>query len=207
MRMRNFAKFLAFVAVVLCIIGAVLKTWFVAIVEIGHNGMAPTLVAGDTVVLWRDASIEHGDIVLCHHPTDTTRWVLGRVVGRNGTQLSVVRGQLTVEGRVPPTDLREEVDFLDRGDGERVRMRFGVEHLGNDEHFVFARTDRPMRMRPTGDYDGLYLLGDNRTYTGEDSRTFGPIAESTCVGQIFMRIWASPESPAEVGNGDFDIID
>lgn len=207
MRKRNFAKFAVVVLVVLGIIGAILKTWYLDVVEIGHNGMAPTLIAGDTVLLWRSAAVEHGDVVLCRHPTDTARWVLGRVVGRNGTELAVVRGQLTVEGHVPPTDFREEVDFLDRGDGERVRMRYGWEHLGNDEHMIFLRADREMRMRATGGYDGLYLIGDNRTYTGEDSRTFGVIAESACVGQIFARLWASPESPAETGNGDFDIID
>lgn len=207
MRMRNFAKFAAVVVVVLCIIGAVLKTWYIEVVEIGHNGMAPTLIAGDTVLLWRNASIEHGDVVLCHPTTDGTRWVLGRVLGRNGTELEVVRGQLTIEGHVPPTDFRDEVDFLDRGDGQRVRMRWGVEHLGNDEHMIFLRTDRQMRMRATGDYDGLYLMGDNRTFTGEDSRTFGPVTEGSCVGQVFARIWASPESPVETGNGNFDFID
>jgi signal peptidase I len=207
MRMRNFAKFAVGLIVVLGTIGAVLKTWYVDVVEIGHNGMAPTLIAGDTVLLWRNASIEHGDVVLCHHPTDTTRWVLGRVLGRNGTELEVARGQLTVEGRVPPTDFREELDFLDRGDGQTARMRWGWEHLGNDEHMIFLRTDRQMRMRATGDYDGLYLIGDNRTFTGEDSRTYGVIAEHTCVGQIFARLWASPDSPVETGNGDFDFID
>jgi signal peptidase I len=207
MRLRNFLKFALFVAVVLGIVGAVLKTWFIEIIEVGHNGMAPTLVAGDTVVLWRNADIAHGDIVLCRHPQDETRWVIGRVLGLNGTQLDVVRGQLTIEGHVPATDWREEVDFLDRGDAQHYDMRFGWEHLGNDEHMVFTRTDRQMRMRATGDYDGLYLLGDNRTYTGEDSRTFGTIAEGTCIGQIFLRLWASPESPVETGNGDFDILD
>ncbi len=206
MRKRNFAKFAAFVVVVLCIIGAILKTWYVEVVEVGHNGMAPTLIAGDTVLVWRNASIEHGDVVLCHHPTETTQWVLGRVIGRNGTAISVVRGQLTIDRTVPATDYHDDIEFVDRADGDRVRTRWGWEQLGNDQHPVFLRSDRPMRMRATGDYDGLYLIGDNRTYAGQDSRTFGPVDETTCIGQVFVRIWASPESPVEVGNGNFDMI-
>ena len=206
MRLRQFAKFMVLVLGVLGIIGAVLNTWYVDIVEVGHNGMAPTLIAGDTVLVWRNAAIDHGDVVLCHDPRNPAGWVLGRVLGRNGTALAVVRGQLTIEGRVLPTDYRDDVDFVDRADGNRVRMLLAWEHLGNDDHMTFARSEHVVRMRPTGDYDGLYLIGDNRTYGGQDSRTFGPVSETSCQGEVFLRIWASPDTPAEIGNHDFEFI-
>ncbi|MCZ7679215.1 MAG: hypothetical protein M5U28_10860 [Sandaracinaceae bacterium] len=53
---------------------------------------------------------------------------------------------------------------------------------------------------------GLYILNDNRTYVGEDSRTFGEVTPSTCVGRVFMRLTAAP-SPAEIGNAPLDVIE
>ena len=36
--------------------------------------------------------------------------------------------------------------------------------------------------------DHLLMLGDNRQFS-KDSRVFGPIAEDTIVGRVFVRIW------------------
>lgn len=206
MRGQNL-KFLAVVLVVVGVIAGVLKTWFVDIVTVGHDGMAPTLVAGDTVLVWRDPVPEHGAIMLCRHPTDDTRFVMGRVVGRNGTDLTVDRGRLRIEGTFPPIDWRGEVPFYDRADHVQVQMRWGIEHLGNDDHLVFTRDGRDLRMRPVSEYDGIYLLDDNRTYTGEDSREFGPIPESRCIGHVFMRVGMAEGTPPEVGNRTVQLLD
>lgn len=42
--------------------------------------------------------------------------------------------------------------------------------------------------------DSLYVLGDNRTHSG-DSRIFGPIQESSVIGRAFVRFWP----PSRVG--------
>jgi signal peptidase I len=206
MRGQNL-KFLAVVLVVLGIVVAVLKTWFVEVVTVGHDAMAPTLVTGDTVLVWRDTVFEHGSIVLCRHPTDDTRFVMGRIVGRNGTDITVDRGRLRIEGTFPPVDWRGEAPFYDRADHVQVQMRWGIEHLGNDDHEVFERDGRELRLRPVSAYDGLYLLNDNRTYLGEDSREYGPVPESRCIGRIFMRVGMGPGMPTEVGNRSVQTID
>jgi signal peptidase I len=203
---RGALKFLLFVVVLLAIVAGILKTFFVDIVTVGHDGMAPTMVAGDTVLVWRGAQAEHGDIMLCRHPTLDTRFVIGRVVGRNGTPITSDRAGLRIDGTNPPIEWRGDADFYDHGQHARVRMRWGIEQLGNDFHTVFLRDGRDFRMRPIGDYDGLYLLDDNRTYTGEDSREFGPVPEGRCIGQVFLRVGLSPESPPEVGNRAVQII-
>ncbi len=206
MRGQNL-KFLLGVAVILAIVWGVLRAYYIEIVTVGHDGMAPTLIAGDTVVVWRDPVPEHGAIMLCRHPTDDTRFVIGRVVGRNGTDLSVDRGRLRIEGTFPPIDWRGEVPFYDRADRVQVQMNWGIEHLGNDDHLVFMRTGRELRMRPMSEYDGIYLLDDNRSYTGEDSREFGPIPESRCIGHIFMRVGMADGTPPEVGNRSVQLLD
>jgi signal peptidase I len=205
MRGQNL-KFLAGVLVILGIVVAVLKTWYVDVVTVGHDGMAPTLIAGDTVLVWRETVAEHGAIMLCHHPTDDARFVLGRVVGRNGTDITVDRGRLRIEGTFPPIDWRGEVQFYDRPEHAQVTMGWGIEHLGNDDHLIFVRDGRQLRMRPVSHYDGLYLLDDNRTYASEDSREFGPVPEARCIGRVFMRVGMSPSTPPEVGNRAFQIL-
>lgn len=200
-------KFLGIVVLVLGIVAAILKTWFVDIVVVGHDAMAPTLFAGDTVLVWRDSHADHGAVMLCRHPTLDTRFVMGRVVGRNGAEIGTDRGRLRIEGTYPATDWRGTVQYYDRVDHVQVPMRWGVEALGNDAHLVFQREGRQFRLNPTGDYDGLYLLDDNRTYTGEDSREFGPVPESRCIGRVFMRVSMSETTPPEIGNARFDIID
>lgn len=206
MRWQNL-KFLAGVLVVVGIIVAVLKTWFVDVVTIGHDGMAPTLITGDTVLVWRDPVPEHGAIMLCRHPTNDARFVIGRVVGRNGVDITFDRGRLRIEGTFPPINWRGTVQYYDRETHVQVPMRWGIEQLGNDDHLVFQREGREPRMRPLADYDGVYLLDDNRTYTGEDSREFGPIPESRCIGHVFMRVGMAPATPPEVGNRSVQFID
>jgi signal peptidase I len=200
-------KFLAGVIVILAILGAVLKTWYVDIVTVNHDGMAPTLFAGDTVVVWRDPVPEHGAIMLCRHPTDDTRFVIGRVIGRNGADISADRGRLRIEGSFPAIDWRGEVQVYDRAEHARVATQWGIEALGNDDHLIFLRRGRTFRINPISDYDGVYLLDDNRSYTGEDSREFGPIPESRCIGHVFLRVGMSPDTPPEIGNRSFQFLD
>jgi signal peptidase I len=206
MRWQNL-KFLAGVLVILAIVGAVLKTWFIDVVTVGHDAMAPTLIAGDTVIVWRDTVFEHGSMVLCHHPTNDARFVMGRVVGRNGTDITVDRGRLRIEGTFPAIDWRDQVSFYDRAEHVQVPMRWGIEHLGNDDHAIFTREGRQLQVRPVSEYDGLYLLNDNRTYVGEDSREFGPVPESRCIGRIFLRVQMAPGTPPEVGNRSVQLLD
>jgi len=206
MRGQNL-KFFAGVLVILAIIAGVLKTWYVDIVTVGHDGMAPTLFIGDTVIVWRDATPDHGAIMLCHHPTDPARFVMGRVVGRNGVDITLDRGRLRIAGTFPPVEWRPNLQYYDPVAQMQVNMRWGFEQLGNDRHRIFEREGREMRLRPIAAYDGLYLLDDNRTYNGEDSREFGPVPESRCVGRIILRVGMSEGTPPEVENRQFQILD
>ena len=58
-KLASFAALIAFV----------LKVFFVDIYVMPHNGMAPTLIYGDRILIWRRAKPDMGDIVLCSHPT------------------------------------------------------------------------------------------------------------------------------------------
>lgn len=209
--MRDFTKavlkFLGGVAVVLAIVAAILYFFFVRVVEVGHNAMAPTVIMGDRVLVWRTTDVELGEIVLCEHPEQPGRYVMGRVVGTPGTRVAIERGQLRINGQVPDLDLQGDVRFADMETGRNRTMQLGLEDILDHDHHIFrenGRQMRDMRLRQVG--AGYFLLSDNRNYLGEDSRSFGEVVANTCIGNVFMRLTAA-ESPPEIGNSALDIIE
>jgi signal peptidase I len=85
-------------ASVLVAIAVVLKVFFVDILLVPHNGMAPTLLYGERVLLWRNAHVDMGDVVVCEHPARPEASVLGRAIAFAGhTVASDDRGSLLVD--------------------------------------------------------------------------------------------------------------
>lgn len=201
-------KVLAFLAAVVGIALAVLRTWFVDVVTVAHNGMAPTMILGDRVLLWRDARIARNDIVLCRHPRDATRWVIGRVAVEPGGSIELQRGTLVLGGRRVSADVRGTVSFTDGETGRTQRMRWGIEEFSDyQEHLFFQPDDRQLYLTPMANVGGLYLLGDNRGHVGEDSRAFGVVQAQSCRGVVFMRLTAAEGLPEELPHGPLDILD
>ena len=62
--LRGTFKLFLWLAVPAAIAAGILRVFFVDVVTVGHNGMAPTLLLGDQVLVWRDAQVNHGDIVV-----------------------------------------------------------------------------------------------------------------------------------------------
>jgi signal peptidase I len=204
--LKGVLKGALFVVVPLLLLLAFLKWMYVDIVTVGHNGMAPTLLAGDHVLVWRGASPDHGDVVLCRHPEDPTRFVMARIVGLPGTSISIERGALVVDGDSPMRDRRGAIRFEDPTRDSRRELQLGIETLGNDVHWVFDDERRPLRIRSIEELDGLYLLGDHHGYTGEDSREFGTVLPTECVGQVFMRLSPGPSSVEGVPHGWLELL-
>jgi signal peptidase I len=205
--LKGVLKFVAFIAVLGGIAVGVLYAFFVEVIDIGHSGMAPTLITGDRVVVWKTRDFEIGEVALCPHPIEPGRFVIGRVVGHAGTNIDFQRGQLLINGRTPDVDVLGTVSFDDPETGRSERMRLFMEDVLDHEHMSFVRERSEARMRrPQRVGSGIFLLGDNRTHVGEDSRTFGTVPPNTCIGRIAMRLSAAP-SPMEVGNGALDLIE
>ncbi|HBQ18404.1 MAG TPA: signal peptidase I [Myxococcales bacterium] len=209
---RDFTKgLLKFLGVVLLLAGvaaAVLYFFFVRVVEVGHNAMAPTIMVGDRVLVWRGHDFELGEAVLCAHPSQPGRFVLGRVVARTGQTVEISRGGLRINGESPDRDARPPFEFYDAERGESYQVEWGIETVVDQTYTYMTRARRrPMEMRPrqvTG--AAVFLLSDNRSYAGEDSRTFGQVNLATCEGHVFMRLTAA-DSPDVVGNSHLDLID
>jgi len=204
---KGASKFLGVVAILCAIVGAILYFFFVRVVTVGHNAMAPTVMMGDQVLVWRGQSFELGEMVLCPHPSEDGRYVLGRIVGRPGQTVSIERGELLINGRSPDKDIHTPIQFADMETGRNRTMTWGVEDILDHEHYFFVEENRQLpRMRPHRVRGGVYLMSDNRSHRGEDSRTFGEVSEIGCIGSVFMRLTAA-ESPPEIGNSALDIIE
>lgn len=208
--MRDFlkgtAKFLGVIAGILLVVGAILYFFFVRVVEVGHNAMAPTVILGDTVLVWRSTEFELGDIALCPHPSEPNRYVMGRVVGRPGHQVRIERGVLYINNQAPDRDTHPAIQFTNTEIGRVQTMVWGVEDILDHDHLFFYEERRQPHFRDHEVRGGPFLLSDNRTYVGEDSRTFGEVSELQCIGKVFMRLFAA-DSPPEIGNSALDIID
>ena len=190
------------------IVGGTFRIFFVTPITAGHDGMAPTILAAEKVLLWRDAAIEMGDIVVCDNPREPGAKVIGRVLARGGMTIGTdERNNLEIAGSRVEVDWQEEIDFFDADANQEVRMRQAVEKFGNTEHTMLVRDGQPFRLSrlqiPAGK---VFVLGDNRTSRQHDSRTFGPVSETSCLGTVFMR-W-NPEARGEpFGHGWLDLLE
>jgi len=199
-------KFVLGVGVLALIVGGVFKAFFVDVIVVAHNGMAPTMIVGEEVLMWRGADDpELGDIVVCQHPAGDGRMVMARVVARNGAIVQTVRGQLRVAGDAPDIDFGGDERFYDAEDDHEYSMKTGDLKLGNTTHGFFMPDNYTFSIPETNvPFGGLYLLSDNRMKSAHDSRSFGSIYPASCIGTIFMR-WKPIDSyPA---HGYLDIID
>jgi signal peptidase I len=207
--MKGLFKFLGVVALIAFVIGGVLYGFYVKVVEVGHNAMAPTVFVGDRVLVWKGHNFDLGDIALCPHPSEPGRYVMGRVVGRTGQRVAIDRGQLLINGETPESDLHSPISFSDAETGRTEQMIWGIESILNHDHLFFVRAGRAgvPNLREQHVRGGqLYLMSDNRTYVGEDSRAFGGVNEGTCIGAVFMRLTAGA-APPEIPHAALDILE
>ena len=200
-------KFLLGVAVVVGIIAGILRAVWVVPVHITDDGMAPTLLAGETVLMWKsDGAPEYGDVVVCQHPQQRG-FVVGRYIARSGATVgsSERGGALSINGRCRTSTTRGAEAFTVQGETRPRQVRRGVEVISGEEHQFLQDARNGFRMREVRVRSGMFLLGDNRMNHVHDSRAFGPVDPATCVGSIFMR-WETAPGRTSFDHARLDLI-
>jgi len=193
--------------VVLLIVAAALRVLFVDVAMVGHEGMAPTLVAGEYVAIWRKATANVGDVLICEHPGEPNRHVMGRVLSKSGYKVRTDRfGQVVVGDETIQRDFRGERRFFDTTRNEMVTMKYGIAKFGYYENEFFIEKGRKPTLRPTYVKRGVFLLGDNYTSVGNDSRYFGEVDPETCVGQVFMILWPAEDRGDDIRHLPLSLI-
>lgn len=201
-------KVAAGLAITALVIGGIMRAFFVHEVQVGHNGMAPTMITGEIVLMWNDAEPDLGDIVVCEHPGEAGSYVMGRIIALQAMTVMSTRGQLSIEGDVPDRDIVGRTDFYDVDNDTTDHMMHGIEIFHGGDHLWFMKEGHEMRVREHQVAAGMvFLLGDNRSYVGRDSRAFGDVDPTTCIGEVFMRWAPVDDHGADLGHSYLDILD
>ena len=167
------------VVVVAILVAFLLRTFVVATYSIPSGSMEPTLKVGDRIVVdklsYHLHGVDHGNIVVFSTPPNEdcagppVSDLVKRVIALPGEIISLNDGHVLINGRIVPEpylppDVRDETYPGPGGAPYSLHHAFRV---------------------PAGD---VFVMGDNRPRSC-DSRFWGPIAHSTIVGKVDMRIW------------------
>jgi signal peptidase I len=149
-------------ALLLTVAGSVAGLLPVQLMRVGSGSMAPTVAAGDLLVVERGAAaVSRRDVVVVPHP-DTGVLLVKRVVAVGGDQVGLEDGVLVVDGE-PVCE--PSIDPA-RQDG----VWFG-----------------PVAV-PAGE---VFLMGDDRA-DSIDSRDFGSVPAVDVEGRVRLRAWPDP---------------
>jgi len=164
------------VVVVAIVIAVVLRTFVLATYSIPSGSMEPTLQVGDRIVVDKLAYHLHGVgtgniIVFSTPPTENCAGppvadLVKRVIGLPGQDISLSDGNVYINGRLLPEPWLPAGTQTEPGP-------FGAPYSLHHAYQI-----------PKGD---VYVMGDNRADSC-DSRYWGPVAESTIVGKVDVRI-------------------
>jgi signal peptidase I len=170
---------LAGVVVVAVVVAFLLRTFVIATYSIPSGSMEPTLQIGDRIVVDKLAydlhGVDRGNIVVFSTPPNEdcagppVSDLVKRVVGLPGETISVSGGNVFINGRLLSQSWLPS--------SQQGKTYPGPSPAPYALH-------RPYKI-PQGD---VYVMGDNRMLSC-DSRYWGPIAESTIVGKVDLRIW------------------
>ena len=183
---------LSWVGAGLIVVALVLKVFLFDVAQVMHNGMAPTLLRAERVLINKRATPEIGSIAVCRHPTEDG-WVVARVAATGGMTVDSFGDELRIDGKPIPFTRNGKTSFHNTDNDLEGTLIWGDEYFGTEPHHIFMKADGRHLVRETEVHEGeLYLLGDFRAYMGQDSRAYGVVDASTCRGTIVFRI-----SPAD----------
>jgi len=157
--------------------------------------IAPTLRAGDTVLVLTVGQGGFGDLVRCPDPDNPGDFVVGRIVGLGGDVVEVQGRSLRVnDTRYNATEAcKEPTFFVEHPDsGSRMEMQCARVELGGGWHFrgQAVKYDQGNDQTKQVGQGKVYLLSDNRDFH-DDSRDFGTLPEESCAQRVVFRLWGA----------------
>jgi signal peptidase I len=207
--MSETVKLLLNAAAVALIALVLVRLVFMESFVVADNGMAPTLVRGDEVLLWKNADVGMADVVVCEHPARRGELVLGRAIAFAGHTVSTDRnGVLYVDKDRATTQPVQSMRFYDVTRKKLWDMQlYMIDYFGRHDHSYFIERGSVFQLRTYTVEQGVYLLGDNRSERGFDSREFGEVDPARCLGQVIMRVRPAPARGDDLNHGHLDVIE
>lgn len=178
-------------------------------VTVPSNAMAPTLTYGDEVLVWKGAQADRTDVMVCDEPDEPGKRVFGRVAAFAGERISVDHnGSLYINNHRTASGGDGVVDFIDDPNNEHHLLNRGhVEYFARYDHPFLIAPGRRLELATYAVPEGLYLLGENWSLNGYDSRAFGAVDAESCLGQVVLRWKPGPPTGDDLGHGRLDIIE
>ncbi len=183
-----------------------LKVLLFDMADVEHNGMAPTLLRGERVLINKRAAPKLGSIAVCQHPTEVG-WVVGRVAATEGMSIDSFGKELRIDGEPVVFNKQGATSFHNADNDLTDSLTWGTEYFGTAPHRIFMKEDGRHLVRKTDVPAGkLYLLGDYRSYLGQDSRAYGVVDASTCRGTIVFRVTPVDGLERDIAHSYFELI-
>ncbi len=196
--MERALNFTAWTIAILAVIGGLgraflFETWKVPDDPVLAASLAPTLRAGDFILVLTVGDIKWGDLVRCSDPDENSRWVVGRVIGMPGDDVEVKAGALRVNGmnyNATEACSVPKMEIAHPDTGAPVEIVCSRVEVGNNWHYKGSsqRHVASNDVHVSTSTNHYYLLSDNRDFH-DDSRDFGDIATELCTGRPFFRLW------------------
>ena len=188
---------LVIVAVTLTIIG---RIFFFEVAQTESFSMIPSIMPGDTVMVFTRGVLGPGEVALCKDPENPDQMVVGRIMGVPGSTFALDNNAPIINGmRIHHAFDLPPLLYEDKTGGETFEYTIDVatEKVAGHVYNV-ALMDRAgdKSFKETEIESGFFLIGDNRNKAW-DSRHFGEIPIEDCIGTPIMVIWPGPDS------GDF----
>ena len=154
--------------------------------------VAPTLRAGDWVLLWRLTPPVPGMLAVCPEPKHPDRVVVGRAVGDPEDTVKVQGSQLFLRGRLQESEgdcVESSFTVIDPETGNEVEQTCTIEVANGMRH---ARGNSPKKpdkpdIETTVGEGEFVLVSDNRLYP-YDFRDYGAVDRDTCTEAVIFRI-------------------
>ena len=197
---------LSWVGAVIIVIALVLRFIWFDMALLDHNGMAPTLLRGERVLINKRGEPELGAIAVCRHPTEDA-WVVGRVAATEGMTIDSYGSELRLDGEPVQFDRQGAMTFQNLDNDRKRPVVWGREHFGTKAHLIFLEDGGRHLVDETAVPEGkLYLLGDFRSYMGQDSRAYGVVDASTCRGTIVFRVTPADGLESDIAHRYFQPV-
>jgi signal peptidase I len=197
----SFIRFVVFAALIFGAIAGALRLTCLRWWQVPEDdpdlaaSIAPTLRAGDWIILWRGTEPSFGDLVLCPDPEDAGEVVIARVAAEPGDELVISDdGSLRINGaRIRPESACNTPRFTVEHprSGDDVELRCDIEQLGGHYHqraLVPGKAPlKPLSGKRNVAMGTVFLISDNR-YLPFDSRDFGPLPRASCQETVVFRL-------------------
>jgi signal peptidase I len=154
--------------------------------------VAPSLEAGDWVLLWRMTPPALGALVLCPEPKHPERFVVGRMLGEERNRVKVDGTRVYVNEKLQPSEgncADDRFKVTPPTGGAEVEVRCSMEVASGIIHpRGEAEATAELPLYEVELHSGeVALVSDNRRYP-YDSRDYGPVERTTCTDTVFFRI-------------------